>query len=54
MNNKLTSIGVQLMPLILVVSAVAYYYLGNAVMSGVSFFFAIIFFLVLFSEKYKN
>lgn len=51
---KHTNIGVQLMPVILIIAAVAFYALGSVAYCAASMILAVLFFLVVSSEKFKD
>ena len=50
----ITNIGVQLMPIVLIIAAVAFYALGSNAYCLSCVILAVAFFLVLSSEKYKD
>ena len=51
---KHTNIGVQLMPLILVIAAVAFYALGSTAYTMSCIILAVLFYAVISSEKFKE
>lgn len=53
MSNKQTNMGVQLMPLLLIVSSLGFYMLTAFVLSGVCFLVAMVMWIALFGESLK-
>lgn len=52
--NKVTNIGVQLMPLVLVAASVAYYYAGATALCITCFVIAVLFWTVIFNQSEKR